>query len=312
MYLLQPVPDMALLWVKSLYKEGRFHIMTNIEIKTRSILDSLNNSEKKVANYLLNNIENIFSMPVARLAEEAGVSQVTWVRFCKALGFDGLKDLKRSLFLELNNATASDNPDTLVFSDIKEHNNIEKICITIKYTAVQAIEDTMKIIDYNELSKIIKMIEQAERVQLFGIGASGIVAEDLYRKLIRIGKNSCFSYDTHTQLTYGANLSPTDIAIIFSYSGTTKEMLEILALAQAANCPTIAITKFAKSPLVAGADYSIYISTLEVDLRSGAMSSRLAQLTVVDMLFTVLASRNYTSVEKYLEKSYEACRAHKQ
>jgi DNA-binding MurR/RpiR family transcriptional regulator len=286
--------------------------MTNIEVKTRCILDTLNNSEKKVAIYLLNNIENIFSMPVARLAEESGVSQVTWVRFCKALGFDGLKDLKKSLFIELNNAATNESPETIVFPDIKKHKNIEQICTTIKNTSIQAVEDTMKMIDYNELSKIIKVIELADRVQLFGIGASGVVAEDLYRKLIRIGKNACFSYDAHTQLTYGANMNPKDVAIIFSYSGSTSEMLEILSLSHATKCPTIAVTKFAKSPLVTGADYSIYISAPEVDVRSGAMSSRIAQLAIVDMLFTVLANKNYASVEKYLEKSYEACRIHRQ
>ena len=285
--------------------------MTNIEIKTRSILDSLNNSEKKVANYLLNNIENIFSMPIALLAKETGVSQVTWVRFCKTIGFDGLKDLKRSLFCELNNSISSENTETIVFSDINKHNSVEQICATIKNTSIQAIEDTMNMIDYKELSKIIKVIEQANRVHLFGIGASGIVADDLYRKLLRIGKNVYFSYDAHTQLTYGANMTPNDIAIIFSYSGSTSEMLEILSLAQAANCPTIAVTKFAKSPLVAGSNYSIYISTPEVDLRSGAMSSRMAQLAIIDMIFTVLANKNYAIVEKYLEKSYEACRGHK-
>lgn len=286
--------------------------MTNIEVKTRSIMDSLSNSEKKVANYLLNNLENIFSKPVARLAEEAGVSQVTWVRFCKALGFDGLKDLKKSLFIELNNATADNKSTTLIFSDIRENNSIETICTTIKNTAVQAIEDTIRMMDFNELSKIMKVIAEAECVHIFGVGASGIVADDLYRKLLRINKNSCFSYDAHTQLTYGANLRPKDIAILFSYSGTTIEILEILALAKAANCPTLAITKFAKSPLVEGADYSIYISTPEVDLRSGAMSSRLAQLTVVDILFTIFASKNYSAIEKSLEMSYEACKAHKQ
>lgn len=285
--------------------------MTNIEIKTRSILDSLNNSEKKVANYFLNNIEHIFSMPVAKLAKESGVSQVTWVRFCKALGFDGLKDLKRSLFLELNTASAVETSKPLVFSDIKKENNLEQIGTSIKNSAIQAIEDTMKMINYNELAPIIKAIETGERIQLFGVGASGIVADDLYRKLIRIGKNACFSYDVHTQLTYGSNLSKKDLAIIFSYSGTTSEMLEILSLAKASGCPTLAITKFAKSPLVLGADYSIYISAPEVDLRSGAMSSRLAQLTIVDMLFTIFASKNYSYVEKYLEKSYEACRSHK-
>jgi DNA-binding MurR/RpiR family transcriptional regulator len=284
--------------------------MTNIEVKTRSIMDSLNNSEKKVAAYFLNNIEHIFSMPVAQLAKESGVSQVTWVRFCKALGFDGLKDLKKSLFIELNSATANEASKTLVFSDIKKQNNMEQISSSIKNSAIQAIEDTMKMLDYEELATIIKVIDQAERIHIFGIGASGIVADDFYRKLIRIGKNACFSYDAHTQLTYGATLSPKDIAIIFSYSGTTNEMLELLSLSKAAHCPTLAITKFAKSPLMTAADYSIYISAPEVDLRSGAMSSRLAQLTIVDMLFTILASKNYSYVEKYLEKSYEACRSH--
>jgi DNA-binding MurR/RpiR family transcriptional regulator len=284
--------------------------MTNIEVKTRSIMDSLNNSEKKVAAYFLNNIEHIFSMPVAQLAKESGVSQVTWVRFCKALGFDGLKDLKKSLFIELNSATANEASKTLVFSDIKKQNNMEQISSSIKNSAIQAIEDTMKMLDYEELATIIKVIDQAERIHIFGIGVSGIVADDFYRKLIRIGKNACFSYDAHTQLTYGATLSPKDIAIIFSYSGTTNEMLELLSLSKAAHCPTLAITKFAKSPLMTAADYSIYISAPEVDLRSGAMSSRLAQLTIVDMLFTILASKNYSYVEKYLEKSYEACRSH--
>lgn len=285
--------------------------MTNIELKTRSILDSLNNSEKKVANYFLNNIENVFSMPVASLAKEAGVSQVTWVRFCKALGFDGLKDLKKSLFLELNSAKINDNSEKIVFSDIRKEKNIEQITATIKNTAIQAIEDTIKMIDYNELADVIHILEQAKRVQLFGVGASGTVADDLYRKLLRIGKNASFSFDVHTQLTYGANLSSKDIAIIFSYSGATSEMIEILELAKAAHCPTVAISKFAKSPLVASADYSMYISTPEVNLRSGAMSSRLSQLTIVDLLFTILASRNYNSIEKQLEKSYEACNTHK-
>lgn len=284
--------------------------MTNIEVKTRSIMDSLNNSEKTVAAYFLNNIEHIFSMPVAQLAKESGVSQVTWVRFCKALGFDGLKDLKKSLFIELNSVTAGESPKPLVFSDIKKQNSLEQIGSSIKNSAIQAIEDTMKMINYDELAAIIKVIDQAERIHLYGIGASGIVADDFYRKLIRIGKNACFSYDAHTQLTYGATLSPKDIAIIFSYSGTTNEMLELLSLSKAAHCPTLAITKFAKSPLMTAADYSIYISAPEVDLRSGAMSSRLAQLTVVDMLFTILASKDYSYVEKYLEKSYEACRSH--
>lgn len=80
-------------------------------------------------------------------------------------------------------------------------------------------------------------------------------------------------------------------------------MLEVLSLAKKSKCPTVAITKYSKkSPLVAGADYSLFLSAPEIDHRSGAMSSRIAQLTVVDLLFTSLANKNYASVEKYLEE----------
>ena len=72
--------------------------MTNIEVRTQNIYENLSNAEKKVASYFLDNVENVFAKPISQLAEESGVSKVAWVRFCKAIGFDGLKDLKKSLF----------------------------------------------------------------------------------------------------------------------------------------------------------------------------------------------------------------------
>jgi DNA-binding MurR/RpiR family transcriptional regulator len=284
--------------------------MTNIEVKTRSMMDSLNNSEKKVAIYFLNNIESIFSSPIAHLAKESGVSQVTWTRFCKAIGFDGLKDLKKSLFQELNNSTSL-NAETYDFSDIRQYSSITQMCNAIRDTTIQAVNDTISLMDFTVLENVVQLISNANCVKLFGVGASALVANDFYYKLLRINKNAAFSNDTQTQLTYGSNTNPNDVVIIFSYSGTTKEMLEVLSLAKKTKCPTVAITKYSKSPLVAGADYSLYLSAPEIDHRSGAMSSRIAQLTVVDLLFTSLANKNYSSVEKYLEKSYEICHKHK-
>lgn len=284
--------------------------MTNIEIKTRSMMDSLNNSEKKVATYFLNNIENIFSIPIARLAQESGVSQVTWIRFCKAIGFDGLKDLKKSLFIELNNQ-AAENAEALNFSDIRKDSTLEMMCNSIRNTAIQAVDDTIKLINKEEFTEIVELISKANCVRLFGVGASAQVADDFYKKLLRINKNTIYSFDLHTQLTYGANAGPKDVAVIFSYSGLTKEMLEILSLTKNGGCTAIAVTKYTKSPLVANADYVIYLSAPEIDHRSGAMSSRISQLTVVDLLFTCLANKHYTKVEKYLEKSSEVCQNHR-
>lgn len=285
--------------------------MTNIERKTRSILDSLNVSERKVAVYFLQNIDNIFSIPISRLAEESGVSQVTWIRFCKTIGFSGLKELKKSLFQELN-ASSADTGGPMEFSDIRKHSSLEQMCNTIKTLSIQAVEDTMQLMNYDTLSSVVELLVHAKSIKLFGVGASGLVAEDFANKLIRINKNVTWGQDSHTQLCYVANAGKKDVCILFSYSGTTKEILEILDAAKKSGCPTVAITKYAKSPLAASADFPLYISAPEIDYRSGAMSSRIAQLAMVDLLFTSLANKNYASVEQYLEKSSELCRHHNQ
>jgi DNA-binding MurR/RpiR family transcriptional regulator len=284
--------------------------MTSIEIKTRSMLDSFNNSERKVANYLLDNITSIYSTPVAILAEKSDVSQVTWIRFCKAIGFEGLKELKKTLVQELN-TTPSESKEKMDFSDIRQYSTLEEMQNAIKSTTIQAVTSTLAMLDFEVLHTIVNLIAQADRVKLFGVGASALVAQDFYNKLLRINKNVIFSLDTHMQLTYGSNTSPEDLAIIFSYSGCTKEMIEVLNLAKKAQCPTIAITKYSKSPLANDSDYSLYISAPEIDHRSGAMSSRIAQLTLVDLLFTGIANKTYDDVEKYLELSSEVRRTHR-
>jgi len=284
--------------------------MTNIEIKTRSIMDSLTNSEQKVAAYLLDNIDSIYSTPVAKLAKSANVSQVTWIRFCKALGFDGLKDLKKTLVQELN-ASPADSKETLDYSDIRQHSTIDQMSLAIRSTTVQAINDTLTMVDAKKLEHIVNLLNAASHIRLFGVGASSLVASDFYKKLLRINKHVSFSFDTHTQITYGSTSTPKDVSLLFSYSGYTKEMLEVLHMAKKNGCPTIAVTKYSKSPLATEADYCLYISAPEIDHRSGAMSSRIAQLIIVDLLFTVLANKNYAEVEKYLEQSSEVRRTHR-
>jgi len=110
--------------------------MTNIEVRTQNIYENLSNAEKKVASYFLDNVENVFAKPISQLAEESGVSKVAWVRFCKAIGFDGLKDLKKSLFSELHE-TAGEPAEAAAFSDIREATGIDQL---IKLWAVQVLQ----------------------------------------------------------------------------------------------------------------------------------------------------------------------------
>ena len=264
---------------------------TNIELRVNSIYDSLSNAEKKAATYFLNNVENVFNKPIAELAEESGASKVAWVRFCKAIGFDGLKDLKKSLVSELFKTTDAEEEETLVFSDIREATGIEQVILNVKSNTIRDVQDTAKLLDAQAMEKAAKMIMEAKTVRLFGLGASALVAEDLYSKLLRVDKNVCFSKDLHVQLSYASNMAPTDVAVLFSTSGKTSEILEILSIAKECGTPTIAFTTFGKNPLAMNSDIQLYISTSETTPRSGAMSSRIAQLMTVDVLFTAVELR---------------------
>jgi DNA-binding MurR/RpiR family transcriptional regulator len=283
--------------------------MTSIELRVRSIYDSLSNAEKKVADYFLNNLENVFNKPIAQLAQDAGVSKVAWVRFCKDIGFDGLKDLKKALFSQMREKT--DDTAENAFSDVRDVTSIKSLIDGIKQNSIRAIQDTSEMLDPVSLEAVARQILEARSVRIFGVGASGMVGNDLHTKLMRINKNSFFSTDPHIQLTYASNMTEQDVAVLISMSGKTKEVLEVLNLARQHNTSTVALTKYSKTPLAQNADTVFYISAPEISMRSGAMSSRLAQLMVIDTLFTAVAHMDYDAIAENLERSHESVRSHR-
>lgn len=286
--------------------------MTNTEIRARGIYDSLCPAEKKVATYFLGHVDNVFHMPIAALALESGASQVAWVRFSKSLGFYGLKDLKKQLFSELNaQQDPKQNPQEVLYADISGHSTVEQMVKMVKSGSIQAIEDTMSLLDAEVIQLVASKMIRADSVKLFGVGASALVAEDLYDKLLRIGMNVASSRDFHVQLVYAANLTHRDVAIFISHSGATKEVIETMKIAKACGATLVTITKFGRLPMVTLSDYALYTSCPEVYRRSGAMSSRIAQLALVDVLYTAVAHLDYHRVKVRLENSYNSCKPHR-
>lgn len=285
--------------------------MTSIELRTKGIYPSLNNTEKKVADYFLEHIDDVFQLPIADLAKQSGVSKAAWVRFSKTIGFDGLKALKKELFSELNRSANETSPD-IPFSDVGDAETIDELIETAKNNSIRAIQDTATLLDPNSLELAAQKVLLAKSIRIFGVGASALVGEDLQSKLLRINKNAIFSLDHHLQLVYAANMTHRDVAVLISMSGRTKEVLEILALAKASQTPVIALTQFGKNELAQGADIVLHISAPEIPQRSGAMSSRLAQLLAVDVLFSAVAHLDYENISIYLEKSLNSTLPHRQ
>lgn len=284
--------------------------MTNIELRIQNIYENLSNTEKRVADYFLTHTEQVFNQPIGQLAAQAGVTKVAWVRFCKSIGFDGLKDLKKNLFSELSEQSSGQESRT-TFLDIREATGVEQLIESVKYNSLHAVTDTARLLNPDSVEKAARQILAARSVRIFGVGASAVVGEDLYDKLLRIDQSVCFCRDFHVQLTYAANLTPQDVAVLISMSGDTREVLELLELAKRCGAPTIALTKFDKSPLAQNADTPLFLSAPEILPRSGAMSSRIAQMVAVDVLFSAVAHLDYDRAAASLEKSRASCGAHR-
>ena len=149
-------------------------------------------------------------------------------------------------------------------------------------------------------------IAGARRIDVVGIGASGLVALDLQQKLHRIGLMAFGWTDAHAALTAAALTGPSDVLVAISHSGTTTDVLEPLALAVARGATTVGLTNFGGSPLATAAGVVLTTAARELPLRSAATASRIAQLAVVDCLFVGVAQRSYEAAGALLRGTYDA------
>jgi DNA-binding MurR/RpiR family transcriptional regulator len=148
----------------------------------------------------------------------------------------------------------------------------------------------------------------ARRVEVFGVGASGLVAEDLQQKLHRIGRPAFASRDPHAALTSAALLGAGDVVVGISHTGRTRDTLEPMREAARGGAATIAITNAPRSPIARAATHLLTTATVETTFRSGAMASRIAQLVIVDCLFVGVVQATYDASVTALTRTFEAVR----
>lgn len=280
--------------------------MNKITIKIREVFNELNLTEQKIASYFLENSDDIINLNIADLANRCGVSQSALTRFNKKIGFNGLKDLKRSLtadLLESSRGTASDLGND--YSDIMAGDSTDELVEKICKNNQKAILETQCLLDRKNLEAAINLLCETDRVDFYGVGASGLVALDAQQKFMRIGKICNANLDPHIQLVLASNLKKNDVAVLISNSGMTEDILDLLTIAHEAGAHVIAITKYGKNRLNQEADLILNTCSPEINIRSGATSSRIAQLTIIDLLFIGVAGKNVNNYQKALNKSYK-------
>ena len=262
-------------------------------VRIRALLPSLQPSMRQVAERVLADTTATASLKVTELAAASGVSEATVIRFCKAIGFAGYPQLRLALAAETGRAQGADRVDRDLESDIAPGDDLAKVVEKIVFADARAVEETGAQLDIVMLERVVEALVRAQRVDLYGVGASAFVALDFQHKLHRIGRVAFAWSDTHVALTSAALLRPGDVAIGISHTGTTTDTIDALTEARAHGATTVALTNFPRSPIARAAEHVLTTAARETTFRSGATASRLAQLTVVDCLFVGVAQRTY-------------------
>lgn len=268
-------------------------------LKIRSMSSSLTKKEKEIADYILNN-SNVIYMSITELADACKVGETTIIRFCKKIGTSGYQEFKLMLAREMVN------PEDDVHENISLLDSITEIIKKTTQSNIMAIQDTAQVISSAQLDKAVDSILDADKVDIYGVGASAFTAGDAKYKFMRIGINAEAISDPHIQSMSAVNLTNKSVAIGISFSGSTKDTVDSLTLAKRAGAFTIAITNYERSPITKVADAVLLTSAKETPLRSGALTSKIAQLHVLDILYTVLAIRKREKTYEMLNKTAEA------
>ena len=261
--------------------------MSTIE-RIRSTLKTLSPSERRVAELLLKKPDVFIKMPVGEIAEKAQVSKPTVIRLCRTIGYLGLSDMK----LQLAASLAQGIP--FIHKTVLSEDTGQVLATKVIDNAIHAFEAYKLALNPTPIEKSVNAIELAAkaggRIEFYGVGNSGIVAQDAQHKLFRMGINTIAYADGHLQIMAASLLKKKDCLVIISNSGRSRDLLDACEIAKKTGATTIAITETG-SPLASMCHIHIPADHTEEFDHYSPMISRLLHLLIVDIISTALAVR---------------------
>ncbi len=266
----------------------------------RTKMKVLTESEKKVAEYVLENHVNVLNMTVTDLAEQANSSDATVVRFCRHIGYKGYQEFK------INLAQDDMAPYKHLNSSLEKSDTTQQIINKIIRLEIETLEETIHILDSNEVEGAVKAITNADKVVFFGSGGSGIVGRDAMHKLLKIGIQSYAYADADIQAMSSALLKRGDVAFGISHSGSNMEVVEALRLAKKNGAVTIGLSTLGKTPMSKFCDIMLLTSIKETVFRSESVTARIAQLSVIDVLVATASLLDYQNAYEAIQSTRKA------
>ena len=274
-------------------------------------LSALTPTERRIASHVLADPQSVVDSSITQHAAACDTSIASIARFTQSLGFSGYPDLRLGIATELDRSASDRERFKVSESDVNRYDDALTTVRKIAFAEASAIERTARQIDIEELERCAGAVRAARRIDIYGTAASGLAAQDLEQKLHRAGLVAQARTDLHLALTGAALLDERDVAIAISHSGRTLEIVQSAEVAARAGATTIAITNNPRSPLARVSTLVLVTAVSESTFRSGAMVSRIAQLAVLDFLFTRIAQADYDTISDNLQRTYNAVTDHR-
>ncbi len=255
--------------------------MESIIHKIRNMYSQMGPAEKRVADYILEHTDEILEMSISELSTKCECGDATLVRFSRRLQLDGFGMLKIRLAGELRQSSSFG-------GDIKEDDSPYVLYQNRILDITASLHNTEAVLDPNELLRASEAILKADRAVTFGLGSSAAVAQDAAHKLLRLGIVAQSCTDNHMQALVASHLRRGNVALGISHSGASKDIIEALEFSRACGATTICITNYGKPPILAASDIVLFTKAEETKRSILAMSSRIAQLAILDSIYTYI------------------------
>lgn len=268
---------------------------TDVTSLIRTELPRLAGSLRKVGELILEDPASVTHASAAELGRRTGTSQATVTRFCRAIGLDSYQHLLIELAQERGRGEVSDWGSAEIGPDISPDDDLERVVQVVGSADLRAVQQTIDRIDLDAMERAAQAVARARRIDVYGVGGSGAVAQETETRLFRIGCSVRGWTEVHAAATSAALLTPADVAIGISHSGATRETIEPFELARERGATTVAITSDPRSPLAKAADIRLISTSTETIFpgRTGSIGGRHSVLVLIDCLYVRVAQLSY-------------------
>ncbi|MGQ7786979.1 MurR/RpiR family transcriptional regulator [Nesterenkonia sp. K-15-9-6] len=280
-------------------------------VQLRRSVPGLSKTERRIAEVVIAEPQIVIGSTITQLGRHCGTSAATVARFCRSVGFGGYPEFRLAVASSVSRDEAARDLFRVDDIEIRDDDSAADVVTKVAYQEARAVEETARHLDTVVLDRVVDVLRGAPRIIVCGVGASGLAARDLQMKLQRLGRPVWSFEDVHLGLAFAVQCEPGDVVIGFSHAGQTHETVEMIRAAGERGATTVAVTNAPASSVAEAAEHVLATTVRESAFRAGAMSSRSAQLAVVDFLVVRLLQGDYDAGRERLERTFEVVRGHR-